>query len=387
MRQKSKDIVALLSDEERLSEARRTKALPLNRQGSPSPLTLDDKWESKSSRPALSRQNSRRSFEHLQDLPEDEAMSLALAESRKDYEKREKVRSDKDEIYPKFFSNLSQSSLSSNVSTAETAKKSRSGSLQAKTSQNLLDMDDDSFSAELDSTLSVRENHQTRNSYPGITVNGEPFLHSSQRQTAFGHLMYHAQAPISTGYMASNPAADRTAIPPRLDRHFSVDAGLSRSLGDSRERLNRDPFNDLSLERISVPQSPTQLSHAVHKNEASHFSNAAIDMNNGAAASNSSMFVNPFLHLDNENDESRSAETADVYIPIPKDRSSAMIHAENIGAKPVQPGTLNPHFSSLSRVQEGPSAALYYSDPQAVLSNAKPFIRVMPPSNEDPQKP
>lgn len=91
VREKSKDIVALLLDENLLAEARRNRNPPVNRRPSPArPLTMD----SKGSRPQIKDStgsslpgnlgSARRSFDELQNMDEETALKRALEMSMTD---------------------------------------------------------------------------------------------------------------------------------------------------------------------------------------------------------------------------------------------------------------------------------------------------------------
>lgn len=111
VREKCKDIVALLCDDETLSEARRTKRPPFDRRpSSTGPLTI----ASASRRPSNFHQqqqenddialplkarsasiHSRRSFEELQDIDEETAMKMAMAESKAEFESATQAKRDR----------------------------------------------------------------------------------------------------------------------------------------------------------------------------------------------------------------------------------------------------------------------------------------------------
>lgn len=94
MREKSKDIVALLTDENLLADARRNKNPPQQRRPlSTGPLTIesDGKQMPRSTDTGLGQSyprltSSRRSFEDLQNVDEDAALALALQQSKAEYE-------------------------------------------------------------------------------------------------------------------------------------------------------------------------------------------------------------------------------------------------------------------------------------------------------------
>ncbi len=94
MREKCKDIVALLSDDNLLAESRRNRQPPHNRRPSEvDPLTIskgDGPLQSTASSRRDSHQSagrsSRKSFEDLQSIDEDAAMQLALDQSKAEYE-------------------------------------------------------------------------------------------------------------------------------------------------------------------------------------------------------------------------------------------------------------------------------------------------------------
>lgn len=92
MREKSKDIVALLTDEEKLFRARETKTLPSQRRpSSTGPLTIESQGHhgSQSNSRAFSSSTintnttgNRRSFDDLQTVDEDAALAMAIAASK-----------------------------------------------------------------------------------------------------------------------------------------------------------------------------------------------------------------------------------------------------------------------------------------------------------------
>jgi hypothetical protein len=98
VREKSKDIVGLLSDDNLLSSARRNKNPPMERRPqSVGPLTITKASSSSNAfstsvgndLPAFmdrSRLQSRKSFEDLQNVDEDEAMAMALECSKAEFE-------------------------------------------------------------------------------------------------------------------------------------------------------------------------------------------------------------------------------------------------------------------------------------------------------------
>lgn len=127
VRSKARDIVDLLNDKDALTEARRTKSIPvLKRRTSAEPLTIAP---SKSSTTIGQLENGkssgtvgrRASFENLQELDEDAALEVAMRESKELYEKDQKRRSsslapaktivEPSAVYPNFLDNVSKASL------------------------------------------------------------------------------------------------------------------------------------------------------------------------------------------------------------------------------------------------------------------------------------
>jgi hypothetical protein len=92
VREKSKDIVGLLTDDNVLAAARRNRNPPIERRpSSTGPITLPrggsiQKGESLSKRRSSEQLSHRQSFEDLQDVDEDTAMAMAIEESKAVYE-------------------------------------------------------------------------------------------------------------------------------------------------------------------------------------------------------------------------------------------------------------------------------------------------------------
>lgn len=97
VREKSKDIVNLLTDDNLLSESRRNRSPPFERRSSSTgPLTiapdsakrpsLDSNALMGKSYPVARSVTSRQSFEDLQNMDEETAMALALQESKVEFE-------------------------------------------------------------------------------------------------------------------------------------------------------------------------------------------------------------------------------------------------------------------------------------------------------------
>jgi len=154
VREKSKDIVALLSDEERLLTARRTKTLPMERRHSAEPLQLSAA-ERRSSAISIQKGESRRgsSFEHLQAVDEDEAMALALAASKVD------MRVGEQTVMEDFLEHASRSvSHRSSGRDSQVISPKEGGDDKGKMSAGqLLDMDDEQFEQMLGSASFSRK--------------------------------------------------------------------------------------------------------------------------------------------------------------------------------------------------------------------------------------
>lgn len=92
MREKSKDIVALLTDDNLLDTARRNRNPPLQRRpSSTGPLTIEGRGKPshRSSEEGVGRScpgRTTRSFGDLQDVDEDAALAMALQQSKEEYE-------------------------------------------------------------------------------------------------------------------------------------------------------------------------------------------------------------------------------------------------------------------------------------------------------------
>lgn len=129
VREKSKDIVALLTEEHLLSEARKNKNPPLvRRPSSTGPLTIqkgdfknaeslpigggagDTTFSNGSRKGSTIIDNRRKSFEDLQNIDEDTAMEMALQESKAEFESSKSLLQERDAGYPILLQNMSRSS-------------------------------------------------------------------------------------------------------------------------------------------------------------------------------------------------------------------------------------------------------------------------------------
>lgn len=188
VRNKSREIVDLLGNEQAVATARATRSIPRVPSRNPDPLTLSnsrstDAMPRSGSGGALGRSPNppaRNSYDDLQHMTEEEALAFALRESQELYEQREKNRSrslDPSLVYPNFLDNVSKASLarsshSGDLIEAPSARPAPAAIAAPSAAQapalapknvfgDLLGMSNDEFEQALDSSYEKKQRSQS----------------------------------------------------------------------------------------------------------------------------------------------------------------------------------------------------------------------------------
>lgn len=236
VRQKSRDIVDLLSDEDRLAEARRTRTLPNRRASDVEPLTMglgSRRGSNNLSIATTTSNSSRPSFDDLQGCSEEEAMRRAMEESKRLHDEAEERRRLNSRPQAR-----EGTLIMSDVSTPPLSL------TDLKNTDNLLDMDDAEFAQVLDRSISQRPStsnddlshlyHQQKT--PPLTNPFEPDVASNSKVDPFSDvfavkalppaktndpfadvLLPHAPVNHLSGHAIAKPA-----MPVNLTPHFST---------------------------------------------------------------------------------------------------------------------------------------------------------------------
>lgn len=309
MREKSKDIVALLMDEAMLQRARETKMLPSQRRPSSiGPMTLDSQTNAERVPRSQSNQEfspafrpkestSRHSFEDFQDVDEDAALAMAIAASKADADGRR-----------------NEDLLLSRHEPEQRRREDPKG-LNA---DQLLSLDNEEFERAID--LSYKS---------GRSKSSDIFTDFS-RDAA----VKPASAPMANEYYAvSYPQFPSTsAMDPFSEYNAGSQFNNNMTPPLNMNTLTVDPFSD----SFSVGSAPPVVPAAARRQSPSVAAPKAIHP-----------------------------------IAIPH----AQIPALSIGAKPVMPGSMAPHFGNTQKY-----------DASKDVANQGMFIKVMPAAESNEHK-
>lgn len=329
VRQKSREIVALLSDEERLAEARRTKSLPFQQRPNSAgpPLTLQRRNSSNSSIGSSHGRRSRQSFEDLQNMDEESAMKLALEASKREFDQKNSIAKNN-------YGNSASGGFDNNGQEDQGTNPNAKNSI--RNVADLLSLDDNSFSEALDSSFGQSRGGSYYQPSPRKNCYEDPFsrqIESPVQQVTGGHDDFYSR---NTGQSYNDFSRRNTG----------------QSYDDFSKRNTGQTFDDLS--RKSIEQSCDDFSNVHVRQSYESFPKKSIDqgyndcsrMNGGQNGEERIENEDPFKELFEQSTKTSSLKA---FMPLPPGVAPAShLKDENIGAKPVQPSSSNQHFANLS---------------------------------------
>ena len=291
---------------------------------------------------------SRKSYEDLQACTEEDALSLALAESKMTFEAEQRRKSEVEAVLPRFLEKVGKPKNSSPCLLGEEAEEKDKAASSAMSIDQLVQLNDDDFSEAIDSRQSSRNKNASSFSSESIS---HPYRNSQSQsylqQPTHSSFITTVQTGTTPFFLTANPmpyyqnnlqqnpmACHAQPIP---QQPVFLEEPMSLQRSPPKEATPLDPFADLK------PPEPIALSSGLHSRTSSTTPPLVMHKNN-----HSDDTEDPFA--DNYTPPAMAAE----FIPMPLAPGQAPVNYASVSAdpsasaaKPVQPNNLTPNFSNL----------------------------------------